>query len=173
MIKTYKRTIELAGDPVLDSIVDGPGLRLVLFVQGCPHKCPGCHNPESWNVGEGIEYELSKIVKTMHEYRNFYQGITFSGGEPFQDRHIPQLVYLAKEAHKLGWNVWAYTGFLFEGLVVDKKKSAFVKQVDVLIDGPFVREMRTLSLPWQGSTNQRIIDVQQSLKRKTTVLYKD
>jgi anaerobic ribonucleoside-triphosphate reductase activating protein len=163
--------IELMGPPVMDSIVDGPGIRLAIFVQGCPHRCPGCHNPSSWQSGEGIIFSVKEIIKTMHQEGSFYQGITFSGGEPFLPQHIPALTRLAKEAHKIGWDVWCYSGFLFEDMLKNAQTKKFLKNIDILVDGPFVKEQRSLSLRWKGSANQRTIMVSQSLRTKDIFLF--
>lgn len=144
-----------------DSIVDGPGIRLTVFAQGCPHHCPGCHNPQTHDFEGGREEETDVILKMMEE-NILLDGITLSGGEPFCQTEACEL--LAKEAHAAGLNVWCYSGYTFEELAAGKNEwKALLKEVDVLVDGRFVLEKRTLECPWRGSSNQRLIDVRRSL----------
>lgn len=157
--------IRLASDKLLtDSIVDGEGLRAVLWTQGCSHNCKGCHNPETHSFDEGVLVEVDEIKNLIKELV-LQDGITISGGDPFfQPESIKEIAKFAKEQ---GLNVWAYTGFTFEQLIkCDKTKDA-LKYIDVLVDGKFEIENRTLSLKFRGSTNQRIIDVKRSLKDGT------
>lgn len=147
---------------VQDSIVDGPGLRFVVFVQGCPHRCPGCHNPDSHDYNGGEEWSISRIVGLMLS-NPMTDGLTLSGGEPFSQ---PEECYdLARIAHSVGYNVWVYTGFTFENLLYNgsDEERKLLQEVDVLVDGPFILAERTLSLLWRGSRNQRVIDVKKSI----------
>lgn len=146
-----------------DSIVDGPGLRFVVFVQGCPHHCPGCHNPRSHDPKGGGEMTLREIIRKM-ESNPLTDGLTLSGGEPFeQSTECAALAWIA-QVNEL--NVWCYTGYTFEHLRDhgSKAQKDLLQRVDVLVDGPYIEAERTLSLPWRGSKNQRLIDVQASLK---------
>ena len=157
---------------VQDSIVDGPGFRFSCFVQGCPHHCPGCHNPESHDPAAGRDMTVEEIA--AHLLKNpLTDGLTLSGGEPFaQPEDCLRLAQIARE-HKL--NVWAYSGWTFEHLRdngTDTQK-ALLRELDVLVDGPFLLEERTLSLPWRGSRNQRVIDVQASLEKGEAVIRPD
>ena len=152
--------IRLASPLQTDSIVDGIGLRLVVWTQGCPHKCEGCHNPETQDYSGGEVYDVEAIIEAMNRY-SYHDGVTFSGGEPFV-QPLP-LIEIAKAARKLDWNVWCYTGYLYEELLEDPDKLALLKEIDVLIDGPFVMSQKTLAVPFRGSRNQRIIDVKSSL----------
>lgn len=165
-----KGTIELAGF-VDDSIVDGPGLRVAVFSQGCPHACPGCHNPETWAVGVGRVMTVTDIFERIS--RNpLVTGVTFSGGDPlYQPSGFADLATLCKAR---GYEVACYTGWTYEELQERMKKEPDVRRllehVDVLIDGRFVRELRSLSAAWRGSTNQRIINVPESLRTGEVVL---
>lgn len=147
---------------VQDSIVDGPGLRFVCFVQGCPHHCPGCHNLGSHDPAGGKEMPVGDVVRQMLS-NPLTDGLTLSGGEPFEQP--VDCFVLAVNAHNSGRNVWAYTGYTFEHLRDHGSESqkALLKEVDVLVDGPYIEAERTLSLPWRGSRNQRVIDAQASL----------
>jgi len=152
---------------VNDSIVDGPGLRLTVFTQGCPHHCPGCHNPQSHSFEGGQLRDIDEIL-TMVKENPLLDGITLSGGEPFcQPEACAQI---AVGAHKLGLNVWCYTGYSYENLLASKEKRALLEQVDILVDGPFILEERSLDIRFRGSKNQRIIDVKNSLLENRVVL---
>ncbi len=163
--------IKLAAPLQTDSIVDGPGIRAVIWTQGCGHHCKGCHNPETWNFEEGIDCSINDIKKQLDDLKN-HDGITLSGGDPlFQ----PEACYeIAKHAKKLGYNVWCYTGFTFEQLMVMKHHNPHIlkllEQLDVLIDGRFILEQKSLNLKFKGSRNQRIIDVPASLKENKAII---
>ncbi len=147
-----------------DSIVDGPGFRLAVFTQGCPHHCPGCHNPETHPFDGGKEVDTDKIIALMEE-NPLLDGITLSGGDPFCQPKA--CAHLAKAAKEMGLNVWAYSGWTFEELLeksdADPDILEVLKNTDVLIDGPFILAQRTLELRFRGSKNQRQIDVKKSL----------
>lgn len=151
---------------VQDSIVDGPGLRFTVFTQGCPHKCPGCHNPETHDVAGGKEVPVEDVIKEMLS-NPMTDGVTLSGGEPFMQPG--DCAEIAEQAKAAGLNVWAYTGYTFEKLIELGKETPEIMrllgQVDVLVDGAFVLEKRSLSIPWRGSTNQRLLNVPESLSR--------
>lgn len=145
-----------------DSIVDGPGLRLTVFTQGCPHHCPGCHNPQSHDYNGGTLVDTRSILQDVRD-NVLLDGITLSGGEPFVQPEA--CIVLAKGAHEIGLNVWCYSGYTFEQLL--KGTSAqmeLLKSIDVLVDGPFILTERTLEARFKGSANQRILDVPTSLK---------
>lgn len=155
---------------VQDSIVDGPGFRFTVFTQGCSHRCPGCHNPHTHDPAGGTTHSIEELVERMRS-NPLTDGLTLSGGEPFEQAE--DCLLLARAAHENGLNVWSYTGYLFEYLRDQGTESqrALLAEVDVLVDGPFLLAERTLSLPWRGSGNQRLIDVKQSLSAGETVLY--
>jgi len=152
--------LDLAGI-VNDSIVDGPGIRMTVFAQGCPHHCHGCHNPETWEFGCGTPMEEERIADIVAT-NPLCRGVTFSGGEPFaQAEGFAKLAQLLKAR---GYEVASYSGYTFEQLIngTDAQKE-LLQSIDVLIDGPFIMAQRSLEVPFRGSRNQRIIDVKKSL----------
>lgn len=151
-----------------ESIVDGEGIRYVIFTQGCPHHCPGCHNPSTHSFDGGKFVSLVDLVNDIRKNAEYIDGITLSGGEPFCQPY--QCSIIAREAQKLGLSVWCYTGYSFEDLVKKKDASTLLNFVDVLVDGPFVLEERSLDLDFRGSRNQRLIDVRKSSKEVVTTL---
>ncbi|MGN0136106.1 anaerobic ribonucleoside-triphosphate reductase activating protein [Anaerotignum sp.] len=155
-----------------DSIVDGPGIRLTIFTQGCPHHCPGCHNPQTHDPNGGSWGDTEDILAAAAE-NPLLDGITLSGGDPFL-QPVP-CRELAEGAHKLGLNVWTYTGYTWEALWQenDPEKIALLKETDVLVDGPFLLAERSLELRYKGSKNQRTIDVKKSLEIGEVVLWEE
>ena len=151
-----------------DSIVDGPGIRTTIFAQGCPHHCPGCHNPETWAFGEGTAVPVEAVLEIVRA-NPLCRGVTFSGGEPFsQAEAFSRLGRLLKEE---GYEVASYTGYTFEQLLGGTlEQRALLETVDVLIDGPFVQGERSLELSFRGSRNQRILNVPASLSAGQAVL---
>lgn len=154
---------------VNDSIVDGPGLRFTIFVQGCPHHCEGCHNPQTHSFKGGKKVFSSKIIKQISSNPLLY-GVTFSGGEPFMQ--AKKLLNIAKFVKEQGLELACYTGFLFEELYSDKVPYAreLLSFLDILIDGKFVLSQKSMDLKFKGSKNQRTIDVQKSLKEGKVIL---
>ena len=164
------RKIRLAAPLQTDSIVDGPGIRAVIWTQGCKHHCKGCHNQETWDFEGGSLYSVDEVKKQMRALEN-HDGITLSGGDPFFQ---PEACYeLAKYAKKLGLNIWCYTGFTYEQLMklrhVNPAIYQLLEQVDVLVDGRFELSQKSLNLKFKGSRNQKIIDVPKSLKEDRVV----
>ena len=155
-----------------DSIVDGPGLRLTIFTQGCLHHCPGCHNPQTHDPEGGSWADTEDILAAAAE-NPLLDGITLSGGDPFF-QPVPCLA-LAEGAHKIGLNVWTYTGYTWEALWEENapEKIALLKETDVLVDGPFLLAERSLELRFCGSRNQRLIDVKKSLAEDKVVLWEE
>ena len=145
---------------VNDSIVDGPGLRLAIFAQGCPHHCPGCHNHESHDFAGGSDMDTEKIIARM-DANPLLDGITLTGGEPFEQPEACRI--LADAAHARGLNVWAYSGYTFEQLCAVPEKRRLLEACDVLVDGPFLLEERSLDLRFRGSKNQRVLKVSEML----------
>ena len=161
--------VRLAANIQPDSIVDGEGIRTVIWFQGCLHHCKECHNPETWNFDGGIEFDVEEIKAEIKNLK-YQNGVTLSGGDPFF-QPIAALE-IAKYAHSLGLNVWCYAGFTFEELLdEDIAKKEFLKNIDVLIDGRFEIAKKSLACKFRGSTNQRIIDVTKSLENNKVVLY--
>ncbi len=163
--------INLAADLQLDSIVDGEGIRTVIWTQGCPHRCPGCHNPGTHDVTGGALVDLEEIKKEI-DILEGQDGITFSGGDPFIQPLACSI--LAKHAKQKGLNIWCYTGYTFEQLIkLSTSKPdimTFLEEIDILIDGKFELKNKSYNCTFRGSTNQRIIDVAKSLKAKKVVL---
>lgn len=156
--------IRLAG-VIRESIVDGPGIRFVVFTQGCPHYCKGCHNPKTHDVTAGYISQTDNLISAIKE-NPMIMGVTLSGGEPFLQSR--QLVEFAKEVHAMGLDILTYTGYTFEELLANKEKNPYryklLEQTDILIDGKFIEEQKSLMLRFRGSKNQRIIDVKKSLE---------
>ncbi len=165
-------TIRLYG-LVTDSIVDGPGYRTSIFTQGCPHHCPGCHNPESHAPDGGTVWTLDDVEKKFSD-NPLLNGITLSGGEPFLQPAA--CAELGRRAHRKGLNVWTYTGYLYEKLLemakTDTAVGALLDATDVLVDGPFLLAERSLELEFCGSRNQRLIDVPKTRASGTVTLYR-
>lgn len=151
-----------------DTTVDGPGFRTAIYAAGCPNRCPGCHNPESWDIEKGRRVSTEEILEKV--LADEFANVTFSGGDPmFQPEGFAELAAAIKE--KSGKTIWCYTGYRFENLLQNPAQAALLKYIDVLVDGPFVQALRDESLPFRGSSNQRLIDVQRSLKEERTVGY--
>ena len=163
--------IRLASDLQLDSVVDGTGIRTVVWTQGCGHNCPGCHNPSTHDFNGGFEEDVEEIIEEISELEA-QTGVTFSGGDPFYQPEACSVI--AKCVHKYNMDVWCYTGFTFEQLMIMSKKNKkimdFLNQIDILVDGEFIMAMHSYSLKFRGSSNQRIIDVKASLKSNSVVL---
>ncbi len=151
-----------------DSIVDGPGIRTAVFCQGCPHHCPECQNPETWEFGTGTPMEVEQVFSIIQS-NPLCHGVTFSGGEPFaQAQEFARLGKILKDA---GYEVASYTGYTFEELLDGTEAQRDLLSVlDVLIDGPFLIKERSLELNFRGSKNQRILNVPESLKAGEAVL---
>ena len=163
--------IRLAAYLQPDSIVDGEGIRTVIWTQGCPHHCLGCHNPETWDFDGGALIDLEEVFEAI-DLLEGQDGITFSGGDPFMQPEA--CAQIAKYAKNKGFNIWSYTGYTFEELIeLSKKNKAimdFLKEIEILVDGRFVLSQKSYSCIFRGSSNQRIIDVSESLKQKKPVL---
>ena len=161
------KPIRVAGI-VRDSIVDGPGIRTTIFVQGCPHHCPGCHNPETWSFEGGREFMPDELFAIVLQ-NPLCKGVTFSGGEPFaQSEALLPLARLLKEA---GYELASYSGYTFEQLLTGTvAQQAFLSEIDVLIDGPFILSERSLDLNFRGSRNQRVLNVAASLLQGKAIL---
>ncbi|AFS78794.1 anaerobic ribonucleoside-triphosphate reductase activating protein NrdG [Gottschalkia acidurici 9a] len=165
-------TIRIAGI-VEESIVDGPGIRLVVFVQGCKHKCPGCHNVHTHAFDGGEIISVKNIIDKIKE-NPLLDGITLSGGEPFEQAKI--LSKLAKEVKDLGYNVMTYTGYTYEQIVKSSSDiygwSELLENTDILVDGKFDVQKKNLKLRFKGSENQRIIDVKET-KLNNKIVFAD
>lgn len=151
-------TIRLFGTAV-DSIVDGPGLRYAVFVQGCPHGCDGCHNPGSHDAQGGYEVGIADLVRDIDKARSC-TGVTISGGEPFMQPEALHELVCSLNAHG-HHDIWVYTGYTLEALQAmhDARIDDVLCRISTLVDGQYIKELRSLSIPWRGSTNQRIINL--------------
>ena len=155
-------TIKIAGI-IEESIVDGPGIRFVIFTQGCPHNCFGCHNPQTHDINGGMEVEIDNIIKKISE-NPLLKGVTLSGGEPFMQANKIAVLLDKIDRNKL--NVITYTGFKYEYLIHNTNaENGFMdllNRTDILIDGKFEIEIKDENLKFMGSSNQRAIDVRKS-----------
>ncbi|MBR4260606.1 MAG: anaerobic ribonucleoside-triphosphate reductase activating protein [Clostridia bacterium] len=164
--------IRLASKLQKDSIVDGEGIRAVVWTQGCPHHCPSCHNQETWDYEGGYLEDIEDLKEEINSLDDEV-GITFSGGDPFEQAEA--CASIAKYAHSVHLNVWAYTGYTFEQLLKKGKKDphimSFLRETDILVDGPFVLKLKSYEIKFRGSKNQRLIKVKESLETGKVVLY--
>ncbi len=155
-----------------DSITNGPGLRYVIFTQGCPHHCPGCHNPQTHPFGTGRDFTVDELYRKITA-NPLETGVTFSGGEPFCQ--AAPLAELAVKLKKDGYEIAVYTGFTFEYLKdsLDPGIQKLLHHIDVLVDGKFILAQRDILLRFRGSSNQRILNVPESLRLNEAVLMAD
>lgn len=153
-----------------DDMLNGDGLRTVLWVAGCPHRCPGCHNPITWEADGGVEFDAEAERELFEALAKPYiSGITFSGGDPLHPENRGEIARLIKKARELFpfKSIWLYTGFLWEEIC----DLDFISMVDVVVDGRFVEELKDPKLFWKGSSNQRVIDVHKTLAEGHIVLH--
>lgn len=141
-------------DILEETMMDGPGLRTSIYCAGCAHRCPGCHNPQSWDFMGGREVDIQEILDVVRA--DDFANVTFSGGDPFyQVEAFTELARRIKE--ETGKNIWCYTGFTYEEILADERLSQMLPYIDTLVDGPFIQGLRDPDLPFRGSSNQRII----------------
>jgi len=153
-----------------DSVVDGSGIRFTLFTQGCPHRCKGCHNEQTHDFDGGYFIEIDEILEKIKK-NPLLDGVTLSGGEPFLQ---PNEIYcLLKKIRELDnkLDIIIYTGYLWEDILNDSEKVKVLDYVDILIDGKFDENKKSLDLVFKGSTNQRTIDVKKSLEKNSIILF--
>ena len=145
---------------VVDTTVDGPGWRSSVYCAGCRHACPGCHNPETWSFQAGVPASVDDILSQLAATEG---NITFSGGDPmYQAEAFTELARrIVTELHR---TVWCFTGFTYEQVAADPVMRQMLPWLEVLVDGPFIEAQKSLNLLFRGSSNQRLIDVQQSLQ---------
>ena len=164
------KTVRLAGI-AYESLVNGPGMRRVFFAQGCKHKCKGCFNPETHSFEDGEIMDMDKLIKDVLD-NPILKGVTFSGGDPIEQAH--SFAYMAKAFKNSNLNIWCYTGYTFEKLLevmkVDTAISELLNNIDVLVDGRFEINNKEEGLRFRGSTNQRIINVKESLNQNKVVI---
>lgn len=152
-----------------DTTVDGPGFRTAIYAAGCPNGCPGCHNPESWDINRGQWMNTDEILQKV--LADDFADVTFSGGDPmYQPEGFAELASAIKRKSRK--NIWCYTGYTFEKLLKNPRQAQLLEYIDVLVDGRYRQELRDEDLQFRGSSNQRLIDVQASLKSGKTTLYR-
>ena len=151
-----------------DSIVDGPGLRLAVFAQGCSRNCPGCHNPQTHDYNGGYYMDVDDII-AMARKNPLLRGITITGGEPLDQASEAALLAYAAQAE--GLDVWVYTGYSWDEVMAMDEGKQLLYCTDVIVTEPFVEDRKSLGLKWRGSTNQHVIDVQLSLKVGACILW--
>lgn len=153
-----------------DDMLNGEGLRVVLWVSGCTHHCKGCHNPITWDTNGGVPFDETAKAELIEALDHDYiSGITLSGGDPLFMENREDVAALLKEikAHLPNKTIWLYTGYRWE----EVSALPLMDEIDVLVDGRFVEDLKNTKLHWVGSSNQRIIDVQKSLKHNSLYLY--
>lgn len=151
-----------------DTTVDGPGFRTAVYCAGCENACPGCHNPQSWDINAGTPTDIDDILAVI--LADPYADVTFTGGDPmFRPEGFTELAKKIKQQSTK--NIWCYTGYRFEAIKDKPLQRALLEQIDVLVDGPFVEKLKDKDLLYRGSSNQRLIDVPRSLEENQTVLF--
>ena len=162
-----------------DNMNNGDGLRVVLFVSGCQHKCVGCHNKITWDCNGGIEFDQQSKEEIYEQLdKDYISGITLTGGDPLYRTNLIDILNLVtdiKEKYK-DKTIWLYTGFTLGQLINSETEDEFIRysilnKIDVLVDGLYIEELKDTSYKWAGSTNQRVIDVQETLKLNKVVLH--
>lgn len=163
--------IRLASKLQRNSIVDGEGIRAVVWTQGCPHNCPGCHNPETHDYEGGFLVDVEELKEEINSLDSEV-GVTLSGGDPFVQPEA--CLEIAKYCHKVNLNVWCYTGYTYEQLLKKSEENpvimSFLNEIDVLVDGRFVQRLKSLEAKFRGSKNQRLIDMKKTLAMGKVVL---
>lgn len=152
-----------------DDMLNGDGLRVVLWVAGCEHKCPNCHNPVTWDISGGLEFDNAAKEELFRELNKPYiSGITFSGGDPLHPQNRDDIGKLIGEFTEKfpDKTIWLYTGYEWNEI----KDLPFIKDIDILVDGKYIDALRDVNLPWRGSSNQKVIDVKKSLETGETIL---
>ncbi len=141
-------------DILEETMADGPGFRTSIYCAGCAHRCPGCHNPQSWDFAGGREVSVEELLEVVKA--DEFSNVTFSGGDPlYQVEGFTELARRIKE--ETGKNIWCYTGFTYEEILADDRLRQILPYIDTLVDGPFVEALRDPDLHFRGSSNQRII----------------
>ena len=166
-------TVRLSGI-IYESLTNGPGMRRVLFAQGCKHDCKECFNPHTHDFEGGQVFQIKELVDDVNK-NPLIKGVTFSGGDPLEQGE--SFAKIAKELKNLNKNIWCYTGYTFEYILENKNKRAgwneLLNNIDVIVDGKFDIDKKDEKLKYRGSSNQRIIDVQKSLKENKVIEFKE
>lgn len=152
-----------------DDMLNGDGLRVVLWVAGCEHCCPGCQNPVTWDINGGLEFDENAKREIFDELeKDYVSGITLSGGDPLHTMNREDIGELINEISDRfpSKTIWLYSGYEWQ----DVKDLPFMRRIDIMVDGPFVEKLKDNSIPWRGSSNQKVIDVKKSLEISKLVL---
>lgn len=165
---------------------NGDGLRVVLWLSGCSHHCYNCQNPQTWNPDSGIPFDEKAEEELFRELgKDYISGITFTGGDPLHENNLDEVLKLTDKFRVLfpEKTIWLYSGYQYEDCFVKNKecpenlfrfvRHEILKNIDVMVDGRYIDEQRNIALKWRGSTNQRVIDVKQSLQKGEVVLWTD
>lgn len=155
-------------------MLNGDGIRVSLWVSGCEHNCNQCQNPQTWDVDSGILFDIetkNELIDALK--KRWVSGITFSGGDPLNNNNLQEVLNLIKEIKQTVSNktIWLYTGYTWEQCLKHSVRKEIISKCDVLVDGRYEEDKRDITLRWRGSSNQRVIDIQQSFKNNKVVLY--
>ena len=159
-----------------DDMLNGDGLRVTCWVSGCSIRCFNCYNPQTWDFNSGIPFTDDTMQEILYDLSKPYiKGLTLSGGHPLDTHNAPKVLEIVKRVKMVFPNkdIWIYTGYVWEDIIKNDTLKEILKRTDVLVDGAYVDELRDISLPFRGSSNQRIIDVQESLKQNQVILWKE
>ena len=158
------------------SVSNGIGVRSVLWVSGCDVHCHNCHNPQTWDFNSGIPFTDDTMQEILYDLSKPYiKGLTLSGGHPLDPHNAPKVLEIVKRVKMVFPNkdIWIYSGYVWENIIKDETLREILKYTDVLVDGAYVDELRDISLPFRGSSNQRIIDVPKSLEQNKVILWEE
>ena len=159
-----------------DDMLNGDGLRVTCWVSGCSIRCFNCYNPQTWDFNSGIPFTDDTMQEILYDLSKPYiKGLTLSGGHPLDTQNAPKVLEIVKRVKMVFPNkdIWIYTGYVWEDIIKDDTLKEILKRTDVLVDGAYIDELRDITLPFRGSSNQRIIDVQESLKQSQVILWKE
>lgn len=157
-------------------MLNGDGLRVTCWVSGCSIGCLNCYNPQTWDFDSGIPFTDDTMQEILYDLSKLYiKGLTVSGGHPLDPLNAPEVLKIVKRVKMVfpNKNIWIYSGYEWETIIKDETLREIMKYTDVLVDGPYIDKLRDISLPFRGSSNQRIIDVQKSLVSNQIVLWKE
>ena len=158
------------------SVSNGSGVRAVLWISGCGIHCRNCHNPQTWDFNSGIPFTNDTMQEILEDLSKPYiKGLTLSGGHPLDPHNAPKVLEIVKRVKMVFPNkdIWIYSGYVWENIIKDETLREILKYTDVLVDGAYVDELRDISLPFRGSSNQRIIDVEKSLAKNKVILWEE
>lgn len=159
-----------------DDMLNGDGLRVTCWVSGCSIRCFNCYNPQTWDFNSGIPFTENTMQEILYDLSKPYiKGLTLSGGHPLDPHNAPKVLEIVKRVKMVFPNkdIWIYSGYVWEDIIKDDILKEILKRTDVLVDGAYIDELRDISLQFRGSSNQRIIDVQESLKQNQVILWKE